>query len=175
MYFFFPLDFRITIISTCSGIAGTLCIVSSYQRVPCHLQDPLKGAALVYSLVFYFFFCRKGGCWCWCWLIALFRHNPLFIQLRCAAREVARPKLASCIFTSIHFFFVFKIFRCFSFPFLSFTYIFLSFPLLFYYCVPVVDFASFILLVDSHGPAKTVFSHNSRGRSVHFGGLWTVR
>lgn len=36
--------------------------MSSYQRVPCHLQDPLKGAALVYSLVFYFFFCRKGGC-----------------------------------------------------------------------------------------------------------------
>ncbi|XP_063709059.1 uncharacterized protein LOC134837606 [Culicoides brevitarsis] len=47
------------IISTCCGLAGTFCAIGSYKRVPCHLQDPLKGAALVYSLVFYFFFCRK--------------------------------------------------------------------------------------------------------------------
>ncbi|XP_055374954.1 uncharacterized protein LOC129607803 [Condylostylus longicornis] len=50
---------RLLAISLCCGIAGTLCTVSSYKRVPCHLQDPLKGAALVYSLVFYFFFCKK--------------------------------------------------------------------------------------------------------------------
>lgn len=61
-YTFYLFHCRLVTISTCSGVAGTLCIVSSYQRVPCHLQDPLKGAALVYSLVFYFFFCRKGKC-----------------------------------------------------------------------------------------------------------------
>lgn len=57
---FYSLHFRLLILSTCCGLAGTLLTISSYRRVPCHLQDPLKGAALVYSLVFYFFFCRKG-------------------------------------------------------------------------------------------------------------------
>lgn len=62
LFFFFVAIFfyRLVTISSCAGVAGTLCIICSYQRVPCHLQDPLKGAALVYSLVFYFFFCRKG-------------------------------------------------------------------------------------------------------------------
>jgi len=53
--------YRLLIISFCCGIAGILCTISSFRRVPCHLQDPLKGAALVYSLIFYFFFCRKGN------------------------------------------------------------------------------------------------------------------
>lgn len=29
------------------------------KRVLCHLQDPVKGVVLVFSLLFYFFFCRK--------------------------------------------------------------------------------------------------------------------
>lgn len=29
------------------------------KRVVCHLQDPVKGVVLVFSLLFYFFFCRK--------------------------------------------------------------------------------------------------------------------
>ncbi|XP_032667239.1 uncharacterized protein LOC116842314 isoform X1 [Odontomachus brunneus] len=29
------------------------------NRVLCHLQDPIKGITLVFSLVYYFFFCRK--------------------------------------------------------------------------------------------------------------------
>lgn len=30
------------------------------KRVMCHLQDPIKGIVLVFSLVYYFFFCRKS-------------------------------------------------------------------------------------------------------------------
>ncbi|XP_059619869.1 uncharacterized protein LOC132263882 [Phlebotomus argentipes] len=41
------------------GVSVILFTVSCYHRVPCHLQDPLKGGALVFSLIFYFFFCRK--------------------------------------------------------------------------------------------------------------------
>ncbi|GAB0094977.1 uncharacterized protein DMENIID0001_103030 [Sergentomyia squamirostris] len=41
------------------GTSAILFSVSSYQRVPCHLQDPLLGGSLVFSLIFYFFFCRK--------------------------------------------------------------------------------------------------------------------
>lgn len=29
------------------------------KRVVCHLQDPIKGIVLVFSLLYYFFFCRK--------------------------------------------------------------------------------------------------------------------
>lgn len=29
------------------------------KRVICHLQDPVKGIVLVFSLLYYFFFCRK--------------------------------------------------------------------------------------------------------------------
>ena len=30
------------------------------DRVLCHLQDPIKGIILVFSLIYYFFFCRKS-------------------------------------------------------------------------------------------------------------------
>ncbi len=51
---------RLVTISTLCGIAGTICTVCSYQRVPCHLQDPLKGFTLAFAILFYFFFCKKG-------------------------------------------------------------------------------------------------------------------
>ncbi|XP_043271534.1 uncharacterized protein [Venturia canescens] len=40
-----------------AGILGTLPL--DQDRVLCHLQDPIKGITLVFSLVYYFFFCRK--------------------------------------------------------------------------------------------------------------------
>ncbi|XP_074097035.1 uncharacterized protein LOC141526128 [Cotesia typhae] len=40
-----------------SGILVTLSL--DQNRVLCHLQDPIKGITLVFSLVYYFFFCRK--------------------------------------------------------------------------------------------------------------------
>ncbi|XP_014486086.1 PREDICTED: uncharacterized protein LOC106750328 isoform X2 [Dinoponera quadriceps] len=40
--------------------AGMFVTLSHDQnRVLCHLQDPIKGITLVFSLVYYFFFCRK--------------------------------------------------------------------------------------------------------------------
>lgn len=42
------------------GISGFLVIYSlERKKVVCHLQDPIKGVVLVFSLVYYFFFCRK--------------------------------------------------------------------------------------------------------------------
>ncbi|KAJ9575633.1 hypothetical protein L9F63_007494, partial [Diploptera punctata] len=44
-------------------IYGISCFVIIYsldrKKVICHLQDPIKGIILVFSLVYYFFFCRK--------------------------------------------------------------------------------------------------------------------
>ncbi|PSN51618.1 hypothetical protein C0J52_09089 [Blattella germanica] len=44
-------------------IYGISCFVVIYslerKKVICHLQDPIKGVVLVFSLVYYFFFCRK--------------------------------------------------------------------------------------------------------------------
>ncbi|CAK9818702.1 hypothetical protein ANTQUA_LOCUS9907 [Anthophora quadrimaculata] len=48
---------KISSIYALSGIVITLCL--DRDRVPCHLQDPIKGITLVFSLVYYFFFCRK--------------------------------------------------------------------------------------------------------------------
>lgn len=43
------------------GISGFLVIYSlERKKVVCHLQDPVKGIVLVFSLVYYFFFCRKS-------------------------------------------------------------------------------------------------------------------
>lgn len=43
------------------GISGFLVIYSlERKKVVCHLQDPIKGVVLVFSLVYYFFFCRKS-------------------------------------------------------------------------------------------------------------------
>ncbi|KAG7212621.1 hypothetical protein KM043_012910 [Ampulex compressa] len=47
-------------ISTLYALAGVLVTLSlDKNRVLCHLQDPIKGITLVFSLVYYFFFCRK--------------------------------------------------------------------------------------------------------------------
>ncbi|XP_020289576.1 uncharacterized protein LOC109857556 isoform X3 [Pseudomyrmex gracilis] len=47
-------------ISTVYALSGILVTLSLDQkRVLCHLQDPIKGITLVFSLVYYFFFCRK--------------------------------------------------------------------------------------------------------------------
>ncbi|XP_076300500.1 uncharacterized protein LOC143218859 [Lasioglossum baleicum] len=48
---------KISFVYALSGILITLCLDES--RVLCHLQDPIKGITLVFSLVYYFFFCRK--------------------------------------------------------------------------------------------------------------------
>lgn len=49
---------KISSVYALSGIVVTLCL--DRDRVLCHLQDPIKGIALVFSLVYYFFFCRKS-------------------------------------------------------------------------------------------------------------------
>ncbi|XP_053984953.1 uncharacterized protein LOC128879646 isoform X1 [Hylaeus volcanicus] len=47
-------------ISSVYALSGILITLSLDQnRVLCHLQDPIKGITLVFSLVYYFFFCRK--------------------------------------------------------------------------------------------------------------------
>lgn len=48
---------KISLIYAFSGIVITLSM--DRDRVLCHLQDPIKGITLVFSLVYYFFFCRK--------------------------------------------------------------------------------------------------------------------
>ena len=48
---------KISLVYALSGILVTLSL--DQDRVLCHLQDPIKGIALVFSLVYYFFFCRK--------------------------------------------------------------------------------------------------------------------
>lgn len=42
-----------------AGIAGAGIFICSYQRVVCHLQDPLKGFCLAFGIVFYFLCCKK--------------------------------------------------------------------------------------------------------------------
>lgn len=49
---------KISLIYAFSGIVITLSM--DRDRVLCHLQDPIKGITLVFSLVYYFFFCRKS-------------------------------------------------------------------------------------------------------------------
>jgi hypothetical protein len=45
-------------------IYGISCFLVIYsherKKVICHLQDPIKGIVLIFSLVYYFFFCRKS-------------------------------------------------------------------------------------------------------------------
>ncbi|XP_055912709.1 uncharacterized protein LOC129946522 [Eupeodes corollae] len=50
---------KLLLISLCFGLASTLVTVGSFKRVACHLQDPLKGTSLAFSLLFYFFFCTR--------------------------------------------------------------------------------------------------------------------
>lgn len=48
-------------ISTLYAFSGVLVALSLDQnRVLCHLQDPIKGITLLFSLVYYFFFSRKS-------------------------------------------------------------------------------------------------------------------
>lgn len=43
------------------AISGFMVVYAvDRKRVMCHLQDPIKGIVLVFSLVYYFFFCRKS-------------------------------------------------------------------------------------------------------------------
>lgn len=43
------------------SVSGFMVIYAvDRKRVMCHLQDPIKGIVLVFSLVYYFFFCRKS-------------------------------------------------------------------------------------------------------------------
>lgn len=48
-------------LSTLYALSGILVTLSlDRHRVLCHLQDPIKSITLVFSLVYYFFFCRKS-------------------------------------------------------------------------------------------------------------------
>lgn len=42
------------------GSAFTIVYAMDRKRVMCHLQDPIKGVILVFSLVNYFFFCKRS-------------------------------------------------------------------------------------------------------------------
>lgn len=43
------------------AISGFMVVYAvDRKRVMCHLQDPIKGIVLIFSLVYYFFFCRKS-------------------------------------------------------------------------------------------------------------------
>lgn len=57
-----PIEFshmlKIGIIYALSGFMVVYSV--DRKRVMCHLQDPIKGIVLVFSLVYYFFFCRKS-------------------------------------------------------------------------------------------------------------------
>lgn len=42
------------------GLSGFMVIYAlDRKRVVCHIQDPVKGVVLIFSLLYYFFFCRK--------------------------------------------------------------------------------------------------------------------
>lgn len=42
------------------GLSGFLVVYAlDRKRVVCHIQDPVKGLVLIFSLLYYFFFCRK--------------------------------------------------------------------------------------------------------------------
>lgn len=50
----------LTKISFVYMISGFMIIYAlDRKRVMCHLQDPIKGIVLVFSLIYYFFFCKK--------------------------------------------------------------------------------------------------------------------
>ncbi|XP_034941222.1 uncharacterized protein [Chelonus insularis] len=89
-------------ISSFYALAGILVTLSLDQnRVLCHLQDPIKGITLVFSLVYYFFFCRKMMS-----LQRIFSSTTIIVGLfisvdyelcdefRCRGREVTGHSLA---------------------------------------------------------------------------------
>lgn len=49
--------FKVSFLYTLS--AFFIIYANSEKKVMCHLQDPIKGIVLVFSLIFYFFFCTK--------------------------------------------------------------------------------------------------------------------
>lgn len=57
-----PIDWdKIIKIAAMYIISGFMVVYAvDRKRVMCHLQDPIKGIVLVFSLVYYFFFCRKS-------------------------------------------------------------------------------------------------------------------
>lgn len=51
---------RIVEVGILYGLSGLLVIYAlDRKRVVCHIQDPIKGVVLIFSLLYYFFFCRK--------------------------------------------------------------------------------------------------------------------
>lgn len=51
---------RILEIGVLYGFSGFLVIYAlDRKRVVCHIQDPVKGVVLIFSLLYYFFFCKK--------------------------------------------------------------------------------------------------------------------
>lgn len=66
--------FKISSLYALAGILVTLSL--DEERVLCHLQDPIKGIVLVFSLVYYFFFCRKSKFCSFSFLFSfVFSHN----------------------------------------------------------------------------------------------------
>ncbi|XP_072401742.1 uncharacterized protein [Diabrotica undecimpunctata] len=57
----FPIKFwKLLQLSGVYFLCGFMIIYAlDRKRVVCHLQDPIKGIVLVFSLLYYFFFCRK--------------------------------------------------------------------------------------------------------------------
>lgn len=42
------------------GLSGFMVVYAvDRKRVVCHIQDPVKGVILIFSLLYYFFFCRR--------------------------------------------------------------------------------------------------------------------
>lgn len=48
---------QVSVIYTLSGFM--VIYAMDRKRVMCHVQDPVKGVVLIFSLLYYFFFCRK--------------------------------------------------------------------------------------------------------------------
>ncbi|KAG5894568.1 hypothetical protein JTB14_021550 [Gonioctena quinquepunctata] len=59
--FGFPVKFfKLLQLSVVYFLGGSMIVYAlDRKRVICHLQDPIKGIVLVFSLLYYFFFCRK--------------------------------------------------------------------------------------------------------------------
>lgn len=59
--FKFPVQWtKVVQISLVYAVSGFMVIYAlDRKRVMCHIQDAIKGTVLVFSLLYYFFFCRK--------------------------------------------------------------------------------------------------------------------
>lgn len=106
-------------ISLIYAVSGILIVMSMDQnRVLCHLQDPIKGIMLVFSLVYYFFFCQKSksvsqnDTWPWCiydtnftnyYYIVLTRHNCSFPSVMSLQRIFSSTTIIVGLFISVDF------------------------------------------------------------------------